>query len=146
MLYYSSSDMEERVVSKVTKQASLQREYSFPVLIVSPEGRRVRNAPTAETHRLFWAVRFAQKNMITIQIGSTHMFSSVVATATGRRFVFSGFQKMKQSLQVLFAYVTALWFWNGRLFSHQTAILLGLVLWFSWDMQQEVGINSQTTQ
>lgn len=47
------------MVSKVTKQASIQREYSFPLLIVRPEGRRVRNAQTAETHRLFWAVRFA---------------------------------------------------------------------------------------
>lgn len=62
-------------MSKV-KQASLQREYSFPVLIIRPEGRRVRNARTAETPRLFWAVRFAQKNMIPTQIGSIHMFSS----------------------------------------------------------------------
>ena len=40
MLSYSGGDMEGRVVPKVTKQASLQREYSFPSLSVQKEGGR----------------------------------------------------------------------------------------------------------
>lgn len=35
---------EERVVSKVTKHASFQREHSFPIFMVSPERRGVRTA------------------------------------------------------------------------------------------------------
>lgn len=69
--------MEERVVSKV-KQASLQK-YSFPVLIISPEGRRVRNARTAGNYADYFtgAVKVCLEKYDThTQIGNIHMFSS----------------------------------------------------------------------
>lgn len=77
MLWYSSEGMERRVVSKVTKHASLQKDHSFPIFIVSPEGRRVRTARITEALRHSGS-KVCLESRINVHIGSIHTFNSDV--------------------------------------------------------------------